>query len=168
MAKRQMAFIDARNMLNGVTKHYDDAVKIDFVDLVGMIGFGDLVGVYFYDSHPPNHGKGGWYTALKKNGFDVTTKTLRYREDGEQEAVGIDIGISTEMVGRAHMDEYDEALLYTADTDFRPAIAHVQEHAGKDVTVVQFDVMMQERMVQTADRFISLDDFDEDLVREKM
>ncbi|WP_276270914.1 NYN domain-containing protein [Haloarcula litorea] len=161
--RRQMVFIDGQNIFYSAKDYFGEEVRIDLPRLIDHFAIGDLKETYFFDSHLRDQDKSGFYNFLRENGFVVESSTTRYRDHGP-EAVGIDVGISTEMVGRAHMDEYDEALLYSADTDFIPAMEHVQEHVGKDVAVVQFEDDVRERMEDAADRFITLDDEVEDFV----
>lgn len=50
---------------------------------------------------------------------------------------GVDVGLATQMVHRAHRNEYDVAVLFAGDGDFTPAIRLLTE-LGKRVLVVYF------------------------------
>lgn len=161
-----MIFIDARNVIHAAAQYYgDDDVgkyeegeekpKIDFPRLVEWVSGQNVKDIRFYDSYPPDKKYDDWYDFLRKQTFNVNTKPCRYR-DGEMISKGIDIWIGTDMVAMAHRDEYDEAVLLTADSDFVEAVNHVQDE-DKRVVASQFEFMIEDRLRSVVDNFIPID-----------
>ncbi|SNZ12337.1 Uncharacterized conserved protein, LabA/DUF88 family [Natronoarchaeum philippinense] len=154
-----MAFIDARNLMNGA--HNEFGAKMDFVEAVEKVAGDDLVRTYFFDSFDPDDKPNGWYHSLRMQGFRVVDKPTRERDTG-MTSKGIDIGIATKMVGQAYRDSYDVAYLFTGDSDFELAVREVQE-AGKRVVVSQFDHTAASRLEAAADEFVDLEEYGEEL-----
>lgn len=102
-------------------------------------------------------------TFLRKQGFEVVTKELRYERDKHSKRgvffqKGIDVQMALDMI-RAFKDIGCELFIVgSGDEDFIPAIDLLKEE-GAVVWIAAVGSNISSRMVRMADRFIRLDGY---------
>jgi uncharacterized LabA/DUF88 family protein len=97
----------------------------------------ELVGVRVYAGTPSSSKEPAAYgahrkqaAAWEKSGADVLARPLRYPQDwpkSRPEQKGVDVQIAIDIVVMAIRNEYDVAILASADTDLRPALEACDE-----------------------------------------
>lgn len=151
--KRIMVFIDGNNLESAVNKLYGCQTRLDYSKLAEAVckqENGVLQRLYYYTAKsdkdkakaantekfadhlnkkvPKCIAKVGF---LKFKGVDANGKDIF-------EEKGTDVNIAVDMVSLAFQNAFDEAILFSADTDYEPAIKTVRNY-GKNVTVGLID-----------------------------
>ncbi|MGB4768033.1 MAG: NYN domain-containing protein [Candidatus Saccharimonas sp.] len=143
MSKRLAVFIDASNLwaVQKVKGEYFDLKQLK-VHLKGAHK-ADSITVYYYDAYPEastreydTSGKHAFYTYLKKGlGFVVRKKPLKQiravTELGEviTEKGNMDVELVIDAVHK--VKDYDEALLFSGDSDFLALITFIKNRGRK-------------------------------------
>ncbi|MGG2075680.1 NYN domain-containing protein [Lysinibacillus irui] len=147
--KRIMIFIDGNNFEGAVTKLFGQIQKIDYQKLANFVATnkcdGSLQKFYYYTAASDENGK----SAQTKQFVDYLNKKipkciakLGYlkvdgkRDDGSTIYLekGTDVNIAVDLVSLAYTNAYDEAVLFSADSDYQSAINLVRQ-LGKNVVV---------------------------------
>lgn len=156
--KRAMMFVDAQNLIHAAEDYYGRKKQLDFVELTDIFESKyDLIRPYWFDSHPDDHYPQDFYHFLSREGYRVTSKPLRERNDGYIEK-GVDVNLATELIAQGFNDSYDTALLVSGDADYNRAIEYVQDQ-GKRVVVVMFDNNASGGVKEVSDDFIDLAEY---------
>lgn len=80
--------------------------------------------------------------------------TQRTAEGWEEK--GVDTFLASDLVGKAYRNEYDEAIVISADGDIVPSVLEVRQ-MGKRVYLAQFSSVPAYRLRRVADGIIELD-----------
>jgi len=144
--KRVTAFIDGYNLYHAI----DDARRHDLKwlnlwelceALIRNDPRAELVEVFYFSAYatwkPEQYARHRHYVAaLKSAGVKIILGNFKKKprkcnrclnEWTAHEEKESDVNIAIHLLDKAHRDEYDEALLLTADTDLTPAIRMVRE-----------------------------------------
>jgi uncharacterized LabA/DUF88 family protein len=182
--KKAILFLDAQNIKRGARNSLN--VIVDFTRLRKLIreqcevnGYTFVLVKYYEGLYPAwvkTHDDPGIkrlglvldsvkkeVTFLRKQGFEVATKELRYERDKRSKRgvffqKGIDVQMALDMV-RAFKDiECELVIVGSGDEDFIPAIDLLKEE-GAVVWIAAVGSNISSRMVRMAGRFIRLDDY---------
>lgn len=152
--KRVIAFIDGYNLYHAM----DDAGRHDLKwlnlwelceSLIRNDSRADLVGVFYFSAFatwkPEQYARHRQYVAaLKSAGVKTILGNFKKKprkcnrclnEWTAHEEKESDVNIAIHLLDKAHGDEYDEAIVLSADTDLTPAIQMVR-HKYKSKTII--------------------------------
>ena len=90
--------------------------------------------------------------SLKAAGIEAPRVFKRYKERGSKR---VDITLATEMLGHAHRDNYEIAVLIAGDEDYVPLVEAVQRE-GPQVSVWFFEESVNPTLRRCADSFHDL------------
>lgn len=160
-----MIFIDGSNLYWSCRRHpKNPSFKVDILKLIDKISKDRfLVRPYYYTAIgvPPSNGQVKFHHKLNYCGVTVVSRPLRRRGDGWTEK-GVDVALVTDLLAMAYRNVYDTAIIVSGDKDFEGAIDEVKR-LGKRVEVACFEHVISEDLKMRADKFISLDDFYEEI-----
>ena len=128
--------------------------------------------VFYYDSYPADgtrahsiDGKHKFYTFLKKGlSFAVITKkfkrirVLTDKGDAMIEKGNMDVEITIDALH--HIDKYDEAVLFTGDSDFLALVTYLRNHSKK-VYVYSSKNNVSEELRTGTDGYVDILNIDE-------
>jgi uncharacterized LabA/DUF88 family protein len=177
-AKRLAVFIDASNLWQA------QKTKGQFIDYKKLLLFlrnisgATIIKVFYYTAYPANatrdydlSGKHKFYTYLKKGlGFTVIKKELKqiktltssgivYEEKGN-----MDVELTIDAVDV--IDEYDEAILCTGDSDFLALVRYMHVR-GKFVRIVSSRNNVSRELLSGGDAYIDVLETEEDIWMQK-
>lgn len=179
--KRVIIFIDGNNFEKALKNLYGDNTKIGYqkfsTHVAEKICSGKLQRIHYYTAvgdKEPNK------VSATKNFVDYLNKhvprmTAKYGylkikgKDGNKwiyEEKGTDVMIAVDMVSLAYNNAFDEAVLFSADTDFSPAISELKR-LGKVVIAGLIDQQKAGRMKELCDDHFILTKKDIDLFIKK-
>lgn len=162
--ERVVVFIDGSNLYHCAKTEFGRA-DIDFPKLSQLLcGHRTLVRTYYYNAMVRREDGEERYQAQQR--FFENLRRLPYldlrlgRLERRGNAVvekGIDVKIATDMLLQAHGSVYDTAILVSGDADYVPAVEAVKS-IGKHVEVAVVSVGGSAQLMQTADKYVVLDD----------
>lgn len=166
MADRIMIFIDGSNICHSL-KDECSRTDVDYGKFVTCLADGrDLRRTYYYgalvDQTKDTKGYRDQQRFLASlRGvpyFEVRMGRLVYRNwpTSPPFEKGIDVRLATDMLTHAYKNNYDVALLVSADNDFADVLQAVKDH-GRHVEVALFGSTSSVRLRETADRVLKLD-----------
>lgn len=150
MTDRVVVFIDYQNVYRrGRGAFHDHVVDEHWCGQINPLSLGkylaadspydrELKEVRVYRGMPVNDRDRKGYAASRRQvarwGQDaplvrVITRDLRYLDDEPPEEKGIDVALAVDFVAMALRKEYDVGILFSVDTDLKPALERVAEHA---------------------------------------
>lgn len=165
MALRVMVFIDAQNTYKGARDAFfpprDGQEQFHTLGNFRPTILGELLcarhpggnpredrqleQVRVYSGQPSNARDAKGYAAQRRRvaswrqlGADVTERTLRYPRDWPREKAqekGIDVALAVDYVVFAEKSRFDVGIIFSNDTDLRPAVEHVQSLKGRSVEI---------------------------------
>lgn len=164
MAKRVMIFIDGSNLYHSAK---NVGIKVDYEKLKDVLaGDRDLIRPYLYCSDPHIQAQTNFFNKLKYIGYEVKTTELKKYGNEKPFEKGVDIMLTTDLLLYCAKDLYDIAILVTGDKDYIPAVKAVKE-MGKRIEIAGFKCCTAKELVLSADKFIPLDDYINEIRFEK-
>lgn len=162
--KRIMIFIDGNNFESALQNLYGHNVKVGYKDFANHIAEhfcnGKLQRIYYYTAVGD---KDKAKEQATKNFVDTLNKTIprmtaKYgylkakKVNGvwEYEEKGTDVMMAVDMVSLGYSNSFDEAVLFSADTDFKPVIDELKR-LGKVVILGVVDQQKAGRMKELCD-----------------
>ncbi|OGY46236.1 MAG: hypothetical protein A3A24_01895 [Candidatus Buchananbacteria bacterium RIFCSPLOWO2_01_FULL_46_12] len=92
---------------------------------------------------------------LQTHNIPTVLGTIIKHPDGSFHEKGVDVRIGIEMIKFARLDEYDQAILISSDTDLVPAVEEVKTF-GKEVLYVGFPSNQSFGLTKTSDSLLLL------------
>jgi len=152
MAERVVVFLDWQNVYGGAREsfHYPGSPSTDgqvdplrlATQIAGQVPDGELQQVRIYRGLPSNaqnpngHGAVRRQTAAWRQAdparVHVYLRSLQYLPGLPPREKGIDVQLAIDFVVMAVRGEYDAGVLFSTDTDLKPALDAVYELNGKD------------------------------------
>lgn len=163
--KRIMIFIDGNNFESALYSLYGRNVKIAYKEFSKAIAEeycdGKLQRIYYYTAigekdKSKAQATNNFLDKLNKSIPKMTAKcgTLKPKEQingiWHYEEKGTDVMIAVDMVSLGYSNAFDEAVLFSADTDYKPAIDELKR-LGKVITVGLVDQQKAGRMKELCD-----------------
>lgn len=145
-----MIFIDGNNFEGALTRLYGSIQRIDYKKLATEKCAGYLQKFYYYTAASDQEKQ---KAASTKRFVDTLNKTVPkciakmgyLKADGKKEdgttlyiEKGTDVNVAVDLVSLAFTNAYDEAVLFSADSDYESAINIVRQ-LGKNVVVGVLD-----------------------------
>jgi len=106
----------------------------------------EIIRVYYYDGkslEDPEFRKKDDFFNLIKNNFGLLQTTIPFEmkfgrlikssKDEKPRQKGVDVLLSVDIVAKAFLDHYDEAVIVAGDDDFLDAVTSVKDFTGKKV-----------------------------------
>lgn len=158
-------FIDGNNLFHAaraVNVEVDYARLLDYLTGEdGLLRASFYTGVRRGDDDQVSRQQGFLYW-MRRNGFRVIEKDLKRTADGGYRA-SLDVEIATDMMGLNA--GYDTAILVSGSEDFSYAMEAVAR-LGKRVEVAMFRSSVSQRLIESADAFIDLENAVDDLAKD--
>jgi uncharacterized LabA/DUF88 family protein len=182
-ARRWMLFVDGENLLFRASKFVDDRgyrfVDNEFSQPGCFVWPRDLLHMYIQETRAKpgrlliehqcvqahyctsvtggSEAVGNASAKLWRLGF---TPHVFHKDKQSQRSKGVDITLTTLMLGHAFRDNYDVAVLVTGDADFAPLVKEVRRE-GKAVHLWSFDVDngLSEKFKHECDTFDDMEQF---------
>lgn len=164
---RVAVFIDGQNLGNTIKEDFPGK-RMDWQRLAALFRkWGNIVGIYIYlldfaDSDDPekqrkNEAYRRWLQYLRRNGFRVRTKPIKYIAtlEGRKGKCNFDVEIAVDAVALASTGRIDEIFLFSSDSDFAYLAEHLQRYAVR-VTVVGSTHRTATELRESCDEFIPL------------
>lgn len=150
--QRVGVFVDVQNMFYSA-KRYDNG-KLNFSKLMEKAVNGrQLIRAICYVVDNPEIDQEAFIDMLKKNGYEIKTKTLRTRSDGSSKA-DWDMGIAIDAISLA--DKLDIVVLVSGDGDFADLVYHLKSR-GVRVEAMSFEKSTNEDLVSAVDGYIPIE-----------
>ncbi|MFW6358678.1 MAG: NYN domain-containing protein, partial [Chroococcales cyanobacterium] len=119
-----------------------------------------LLRAFFYTGvDSTNEKQQGFLLWMRRNGYRVISKDLVQLPDGSKKA-NLDVEIAVDMM--ALVGAYDTAILVSGDGDLAYAVDAVS-YRGARVEVVSLRSMTSDSLINVADRYIDLDQIQEEI-----
>ncbi|MBI2640576.1 MAG: NYN domain-containing protein [Candidatus Sungbacteria bacterium] len=164
---RIAVFIDGQNLENTIREDFPGK-RMDWTRLTALLRkWGNLVGIYIYlvdlaDSDDPEKQKKieayrRWLRWLRRNGFRVRTKLIKYIEtlEGRKGKCNFDVEMAVDAITLAATGRIDEIFLFSSDSDFAYLAEQLQNYAVR-VTVVGSTHRTATELRERCDEFIPL------------
>lgn len=150
-------FIDGANMFYAQKKL---GWSIDYEKLYKYFAQGKQVyNAFFYIGSKNRKGEKSFFTKLAHLGYTVRTKEVKkiFGNEGKiiEEKCNLDIEIVIDMLNT--VGNYDEAVIFSGDSDFERAIELLRSRSKK-IIVVSTKGMIASDLINAADRYIDLKD----------
>lgn len=144
-----MIFIDGNNFEGAVTELYGSIQKIDYQKLTNFVASekcsGYLQKFYYYTAASNDSTKSAgtkkFVETLNKRIPKCIAKLGYLKDDGKRAdgsiryiEKGTDVNIAVDLVSLAYTNAYDEAVLFSADSDYESAISLARQ-LGKNIIV---------------------------------
>lgn len=167
MPNRVMIFIDGSNVYHSI-RDLHHRTDIDYAKLANCLAEGrDLQRTYFYNAmvdqtvDPKGYQDQQRFIAALKTlpYFELRLGYLIYRGTPPRPLEkGVDVRLAVDMLTRAYGDQFDVAVLVSADNDFAHLVQAVKDR-GKHVEVALFDqrASSSRQLREAADRVIGID-----------
>ena len=155
---RVAIFIDGSNLFYAALQL---GIEIDYSKLLyRLTGGSRLLRSFFYTGvDRTNEKQQGFLLWMRRNGYRVIAKDLVQLPDGSKKA-NLDVEIAVDMM--ALVGSYDTAILVSGDGDLAYAVDAVS-YRGSRVEVVSLRSMTSDSLINVADRYIDLDQIQEDI-----
>lgn len=175
-----MVFIDGNNFDNAVSGLYGANQKIDFRKLSELAASkcnGELQKLYYYTAISADKQKAAktkqFVEHLNKRVPNCIAKTGFLKPEGSRAdgstiyvEKGTDVNIAVDLVSLAYANAYDEAVLFSADSDYEPAI-ECARRLGKNVVVGVIDKQKAGYIKEICDSHFTLSTQDLDQVKKQ-
>ncbi len=129
----------------------------------------EIIRVYYYDgifspTEPEYNERSQFFKEIKNNflnNFPLEMKFGRLIKSSKNNdpirQKGVDVLLSVDIVAKAFLDHYDEAVIVAGDDDFLDAIVSVKDFTGKKVSGFYSSKGASERLVDSFDIKVELD-----------
>lgn len=168
-----MIFIDGGYLRNEI-REMSGHDKIDFNALpfiltdkcnMGRIQM-EIVRIYYYDAivdYKENQEKhkvqDTYFENIRKiNNYEVKLGRLirTGKENEKYRQKGVDVLLAIDMISKAHLNQYDIALLLAGDDDYLDMVKSIKDFTGKRIYGAYFERNASKRLVESFDKRISL------------
>lgn len=150
--QRVGVFVDVQNMFYSA-KHIFGS-KLNFTKLIDKAVRGrQLIRAICYCVETPDSDQSNFIDMLKKNGYEIKVKHVRYRSDGSSKA-DWDMGIAIDAVSLA--EKLDIVVLVSGDGDFTDLVYHLKSR-GVLVEVISFLKSTNEDLIKAVDLHIPIE-----------
>lgn len=149
-------FIDIQNLYHSAKNLFGS--RINYKELIKeILGGRKLIRVIGYVvKTDTTEGEASFFDALTKSGVELRTKDIQIFPGGAKKA-DWDVGMAVDAIRIAH--SLDTIILVTGDGDFIPLVEYLKWGLGKTVEVAAFSRSASGKLKESADLFISLDEF---------
>src|SRR3989338_5293095 len=156
-------FVDAQNMYHSA-KHLYKA-RVDFGQILQQaVSSRQLIRAFAYAIKTESGEEKAFLEALQKAGFELKVKDLQIFPGGLKKGDWV-VGIPIDAVILA--DKIDVAVLVEGDGDFVPLVDYLKTNKGVKVEVVSFGRSTSAKLIETADKFIDLEEAKEKVLLKK-
>jgi len=164
--ERVMVFIDGNNLYHELKGHFGRS-DLNFAKFCTKLAAGrTLVRTYYYNAPLDATREPDRYLRQQKffrslqalPYFEIRLGRLVYFDWPKQSPIekGVDVKLATDMLVHAFRNNYDTAVLVSADTDYSAALQAVKDH-GKHVEVALFsDRQTSQHLREISDRTIEI------------
>ena len=155
---RVAIFIDGSNLFYAALQL---GIEIDYTKLLyRLTGGSRLLRAFFYTGvDRTNEKQQGFLLWMRRNGYRVIAKDLVQLPDGSKKA-NLDVEIAVDLM--ALVGSYDTAVIVSGDGDLAYA-ADAVSYRGARIEVVSLRSMTSDSLINVADRYIDLDQIQEDI-----
>lgn len=149
-------FIDVQNLYHSAKNLFGS--RINYKELIKEImGGRKLIRVIGYVvKTDATEGEASFFDALTKSGVELRTKDIQIFPGGAKKA-DWDVGMAVDAIRTA--GSLDTVVLVTGDGDFIPLVEYLKWGLGKTVEVAAFSRSTSAKLKESADLFITLDEF---------
>lgn len=152
--QRVGVFIDAQNLYHSAKNLYKR--KVNFGNVVDHAVAGRvLIRALAYVITSDSGEESAFFDALTKMGIETKTKDLQVFAGGAKKA-DWDVGLAIDVVAAA--SKLDTIIIISGDGDFVPLVEYVKVAYGCQVEVVSFGRSSSQKLIDSADDFIDLDE----------
>ncbi|GAB4142062.1 MAG: NYN domain-containing protein [Patescibacteria group bacterium] len=154
-SQRVGVFVDVQNLYYSARQVYNDKnPRINFEKLLkNSVDGRNLVRAFAYVIKAEAKQENEFFEALQKIGFEVKSKDLQTFKDGTKKG-DWDVGIAVDAIRLS--PNLDTVILASGDGDYVDLILYLKSH-GIRVEVFSFAKTTSDKIVQTADELIDLD-----------
>lgn len=151
--QRVAILIDTQNLYHSARNIYRS--KVDFASMVKKsIGNRKLIRAIAYVVNTESGEETAFFEALEKIGIEIKTKDLQVFYGGAKKA-DWDVGLAIDAIKLAH--KVDSIVIASGDGDFVPLVEYIKSQ-GCQVEVVSFGRSSSQRLRESADDFIDMDE----------
>lgn len=175
---RVVVFIDGQNLGNTIKRDFPGK-NMDWLRLAALFRkWGNIVGIFIYlmdfvdsddlDKQKKNELHRRWLNRLRRSGFRVRTKLVKYTEtpEGRKGKCNFDVELAVDAVSLAATGRIDEIFLFSSDSDFAYLVERLQDYAVRVVVVGPAHGTATELRVR-CDEFITLESLKLEVMMDK-
>ncbi|MBD3311047.1 MAG: NYN domain-containing protein [Candidatus Magasanikbacteria bacterium] len=152
--QRVGVFIDVQNLYYSAKNLYGK--KVNFGNIVKAAVEGrKLIRSIAYVVRTESQDEQPFFEALYNLGIETREKDLQIFNSGTKKA-DWDVGLAVDAIRLSH--SLDAIVLVSGDGDYLPLLDYLQKSTGKQVEVVAFGKTSSNRLVESADDFLDLDE----------
>lgn len=149
-------FIDVQNLYHSAKNLFQ--ARVNYKELVKEVAAGRKLirAIGYVVKTETTEGEAAFFEALTKAGVELRVKDIQIFSGGAKKA-DWDVGMAVDTIRMA--DSFDAIVLVTGDGDFCPLVEYLKWGLGKTVEVAAFSRSTSLKLKESADTFITLDDF---------
>lgn len=158
---KTMILVDGSNLWWGL-RYYNDQhsprIQLDYGKLLNvLLANRYLVRAYYYHSHPiPIPLKQQKFLDyVRASGFEMVAKPLKLRQGQRLVEKGVDVALTTDLLGFAWENAFDVAVVLSGDSDMDGAVQKARQK-GRRVEIASFQQTLSPDL-HKADKLIILD-----------
>jgi len=157
--QRVAILIDTQNLYHSAKNLYRSKVNFGAV-VKAALGKRQLIRALSYVVNTESGEEKGFFEALEKLGIEIKTKDLQVFYGGAKKA-DWDVGLAIDAIKLSH--KVDSIVLATGDGDFVPLVEYIKSQ-GCQVEVISFGRSSSQRLRESVDDFIDMDDNPKDFL----
>ncbi|MCY3880143.1 MAG: NYN domain-containing protein [Rhodobacteraceae bacterium] len=138
--RRAVSFIDGQNLFrhakDAFGHHHPNYDPVKLTEAVCNANNWDCISVRFYTGVPESNRSAMWHgywvrrlNAMRNAGVAVTSRPLRYSDNGKPREKGIDLRLGLDVVRMARKNEFDVAVIFSQDQDLAEVALEVRDIA---------------------------------------
>lgn len=149
-------FIDVQNLYHSAKNLFQ--ARVNYKELLKEVTAGRKLirAIGYVVKTETTEGEGAFFEALTKAGVELRVKDIQIFAGGAKKA-DWDVGMAVDTIRMA--DSFDAIVLVTGDGDFCPLVEYLKWGLGKTVEVAAFSRSTSLKLKESADTFITLDEF---------
>lgn len=149
-------FIDVQNLYHSAKNLFQ--ARVNYKELLKEVTAGRKLirAIGYVVKTETTEGESAFFEALTKAGVELRVKDIQIFAGGAKKA-DWDVGMAVDTIRMA--DSFDAIVLVTGDGDFCPLVEYLKWGLGKTVEVAAFSRSTSLKLKESADTFITLDEF---------
>ncbi len=149
-------FIDVQNLYHSAKNLFQ--ARVNYKELIKEVTAGRKLirAIGYVVKTETTEGESAFFDALTKAGVELRVKDIQIFAGGAKKA-DWDVGMAVDTIRMA--DSFDAIVLVTGDGDFCPLVEYLKWGLGKTVEVAAFSRSTSLKLKESADTFITLDEF---------
>src|SRR3989338_1425580 len=162
--QRVVVLVDVQNLYYSAKNLYQS--RVNYKNLLTLVAQKRLLvrAIAYVIKADPSEKENGFFDAVNSGGFEVKEKLLQTFYGGAKKG-DWDLGIAMDAIRLGH--KVDSIILVSGDGDFKPVVNYLQQALGCLVEIVAFKKSANKELVEIADDFINIEDFDQKLLFKK-